>query len=68
MILNNTPSVLLYFSVLEASFCEVEKYIFQLFLGMHFEAILFWILGVNLLQLGCQDGPEVAAKFYENLC
>ena len=68
MILNNTPSVLLYFSVLEASFCEVERYIFQLFLGIRFEVILFWILGEILVQLGCQEGPKIGEKIYENRC
>ena len=29
--------------------------------------MLFWILGDILVQLGCQDGPEIAEKFYENL-
>ena len=67
MILNNTPSVLLYFSVLEGSFCVVEKYIFQLFLGMRFEVILFGILDEFLVQLGCQEGPEIAEKINENL-
>ena len=67
MIFNNTPSVLLYYSVFEGSFCVVEKYIFQLFLGMRFEVILFWILGEFLVQLGCQEGPEIAEKINENL-
>ena len=68
MILNNTPSVLLYFSVLEASLSAVERYIFQLFLGMRFEVILFWILGEILVQLGCQVGPKIKEKIYKNLC
>ena len=68
MILNNTPSVLLYFSVLEASFCAVERYIFQLFLGMRFEAMLFSISGEILVQLGCQVGPKFDGKIDENLC
>ena len=67
MILNNTPSVLLYFSVLEASFCALERYIFQLFLGMRSEAILFWILDEILVQLGCQGG-KIGEENYENLC
>ena len=29
--------------------------------------MFFWILGDILVQLGCQDGPEIAEKFYENL-
>ena len=29
--------------------------------------MLFWILGDILVQLGCQDGPEIAEKIYENL-
>ena len=68
MIFNNTLSVLLYFTVLEASFCAVERYIFQLFLGMCFEAMLFWILGEILVQLGCQEEPKIGEKIYENLC
>ena len=64
MILNNTPSVLLYFSVLEASLSAVERYIFQLFLGMCFEAMLFSILGEILVQLGCQDEPKMNKKIY----
>ena len=64
MILNNTPSVLLYFSVLEASLSAVERYIFQLFLGMCFEAMLFSILGEILVQLGCQDEPKMSKKIY----
>ena len=67
MIFNNTPSVLLYFTVLEASFCAVERYIFQLFLGMCFEAMLFSILGEILVQLGCQEEPKIAKQINENL-
>jgi len=67
VILNNTPSVLLDFSVLEATFCEVERYIFRLFLGMRFEAMFFWIFGDILVDFGCQDGPEIAAKICKNL-
>ena len=67
MIFNNTPSVLLYFSVFEGSFCVVEKYIFQVFLGMRFEVILFWILGDFFVQLGGQEGPEIVEKINENL-
>ena len=66
MILNNTPSVLLYFTVLEGSFCVVERYILQLFLGMGFEVMLFLILGEFLVQLGCQEGPKIVEKIYEN--
>ena len=29
--------------------------------------MLFWILGDILVQLGCQDGSEIAEKFNENL-
>ena len=68
MILNNAPCVLLYFSVLEASFCALERYIFELFLGMRSEVRLFWILGDILVQLGCQEGPKIGGKIYENLC
>ena len=62
MILNNTPSVLLYFSVLEASLSAVERNIFQLFLRMRFEAMLFSILGEILVQLGCQEEPKIDGK------
>ena len=67
MILNNTPSVLLYFSVLEASLSAVERYIFQLFLGMCLEAMLFSILGEILVQLGCQEEPKIGKKIYKKL-
>ena len=66
--MNNTPSVLLYFSVLMASFCAVERYIFQLFLGIRFEVMLLWILGDILVELGCQEGSKIEEKIYENLC
>ena len=29
--------------------------------------MLFWILGDILVELGCQEGPEIAEKIYENL-
>ena len=29
--------------------------------------MFFWISGDILVQLGCQDGPEISEKFYENL-
>ena len=34
---------------------------------MRFEVILFWILGDILVQLGCQEGPKIGEKIYENL-
>ena len=29
--------------------------------------MLFWILGDILVELGCQEGPEIAEKINENL-